>query len=140
MLPNIIKGSSHADHRGKLAFNNEFNATSIKRVYTIENIDVTFVRAWQGHKIEQRWFSVMSGSFEIKCIAIDNWENPSRELTCYVYILKSKDLDILHLPNGYVSSIQALEENSKLLVMSDYLLGEVVDEYRYDVNYFNCKK
>jgi hypothetical protein len=45
-------------------------------------------------------------------------------------------MDILHVPQGYVSSIQALEESSKLLLMSDYLLGEISDEYRYDITYF----
>ncbi|PIX07465.1 MAG: sugar epimerase, partial [Flavobacteriales bacterium CG_4_8_14_3_um_filter_35_10] len=41
-----------------------------------------------------------------------------------------------HVPQGYVSSIQAMEESSKLLVMADHLLGEIKDEYRFDVDYF----
>ena len=36
----------------------------------------------------------------------------------------------------FISRIQSLEENSKLLVMGDYLLGEIQDEYRFEVNYF----
>jgi len=45
-------------------------------------------------------------------------------------------MDVLHVPPGYVSSIQSQEKSSKLLVMSDYLLGEIQDEYRYDITYF----
>ena len=105
-------------------------------MYVIENANTTVVRAWQGHKIEQRWFSVLQGSFAIKCIRIDNWETPSKDLESITFILEDKKMDILHLPNGYVSSIQSLEDNAKLLVLSDYMLGEIVDEYKLDPNYF----
>ena len=94
------------------------------------------VRAWQGHKIEQRWFSAINGSFKIGLIKIDNWENPAKNLKKLIYIINSDTLEVLHVPKGYVSSIQAMEVGSKLLVMADYLLGEINDEYRYDANYF----
>jgi hypothetical protein len=42
----------------------------------------------------------------------------------------------LHIPAGYISSIQAIEENSKLMVMANYFMGEIKDEYRFDVNFF----
>jgi hypothetical protein len=34
-------------------------------MYTIQNIDTEFFKGWQGHKVEQRWFSVVQGSFKI---------------------------------------------------------------------------
>lgn len=136
LIPKIIEGNSHTDERGTLHFNNDFNALGIKRIYTIQNKVTEFVRGWQGHGIEQRWFSAVQGTFIIKLICIDNWENPSNDLESLVFELNSKKMDVLHVPNGYVSSIQSLEEGSKLLVMSDYLLGEVQDEYRFDINYF----
>jgi dTDP-4-dehydrorhamnose 3,5-epimerase-like enzyme len=136
MLPHLIKGNSYTDERGTLQFNNDFNALGIKRHYTIQNRDTEFVRGWQGHKIEQRWFSVVLGSFQIKLIAIDDWVRPSLNLEQYHFILNSQNMDVLHVPAGYVSSIQALEPSSKLLLMSDYALGEIEDEYRFDINYF----
>lgn len=136
MLPKIISGGSHSDDRGTIRFNNSFDATGIKRIYFIENRDTRFVRGWQGHRIEQRWFSVLHGSFKIELIAIDDWECPSRDLKSLSFIVNAKTLDVLHVPQGYVSSIQALEKESKLLVMADYLLGAIQDEYRYDINYF----
>lgn len=136
MVPKIISGGSHSDERGTLRFNNSFDATNIKRIYVIENKKTTFVRAWQGHRIEQRWFSVLQGSFKIELIAIDNWENPSKKLQADVFFISPDAFDVLHVPKGYVSSIQSLEEGSKLLVMSDYLLGEIQDEYRFDIDYF----
>lgn len=136
MIPKIVSGGSHSDTRGTLLFNNSFDATHIKRMYLIENKDTTFVRGWQGHRIEQRWFSVMQGSFKIELIAIDNWENPSKNAKIITYILNSEKLDVLHVPKGYISSIQALSIGSKLLAMSDYRLNEINDEYRFSIDYF----
>ncbi|MDX1828786.1 MAG: WxcM-like domain-containing protein [Lutibacter sp.] len=135
--PLVIKGASYSDDRGKLLYNNLFDVSAIKRIYVIENANTDVIRAWQGHKIEQRWFSVVSGSFKIKLIAIDNWEKPSKNLAQHTFILNANQLDVLHIPAGYVSSIQAMEIGSKLNVMANYLLGEIKDEYRYDANYFN---
>ena len=136
MLPHLIKGNSYTDERGTLQFNNDFNALGIKRMYTIQNRDTSLIRGWQGHKIEQRWFSVIQGSFQIKLIAIDDWVMPSLDLEQHHFTLNSQSMDVLHVPAGYVSSIQALELSSKLILMSDYALGEIEDEYRFDINYF----
>lgn len=137
MSPSIIKGNSHTDERGTITYNNDYDASEIKRIYFIENKDVDFVRGWQGHKVEQRWFSAVQGSFKITTIAIDNWEKPSQTLEQEEHILQAKSFDVLHVPKGNITSIQALEMNSKLIAMSDYNLGEIKDEYRFDINHFN---
>jgi dTDP-4-dehydrorhamnose 3,5-epimerase-like enzyme len=108
-------------------------------MYVIENHSIDFVRAWQGHKVEQRWFSVIQGCFKIQLIDIDNWNMPSKALPRLEYVIKSSTLDVLHIPAGYVSSIQAVEEKSKLVVMSDYHLGELNDEFRYPTDYFTIE-
>lgn len=124
LIPRIIEGNCHTDDRGTLHFNNDFEALGIKRIYTIQNRDTKFIRGWQGHKIEQRWFSVVQGAFKINLIAIDDWNTPSPNLSQYEFILNAKKMDVLHVPSGFVSSIQSLEEYSKLLLMSDYSLGK----------------
>ena len=136
MRPVVINGGSYSDIRGDVTYNNDFDMSSIKRIYSIQNINTSIVRAWQGHAIERRWFSVVKGSFEIKLIKIDNWENPTKSLEVFSRIINDENFDVLCVPGGYVSSIQALEENSKLLLMSDYRLGDIEDEYRFDSNYF----
>jgi dTDP-4-dehydrorhamnose 3,5-epimerase-like enzyme len=136
MIPEVTKGGSHTDSRGTLFYNNDFDVSAIKRMYVIENHSTDFVRAWQGHQIEQRWFSVMKGSFRIQLIAIDCWDHPSKDLERFTFIVNAEKLDVLHVPSGYLSSIQSLEEGSKLLALSDYLLGEIKDEYRYEADYF----
>ena len=136
MDPKIIKGDCHSDSRGNLFYNNDFDATEIKRVYVIENQNTDFIRAWQGHKIEQRWFSAMQGRFEIKLVKIDDWENPSKDLVPIVCTINAEKLDVIHVPEGYANSIQSLEDGSKLLVMTNCLLGENNDDYRFAGDYF----
>jgi hypothetical protein len=136
MVPQLLEGGSHEDARGTLGYNNNFDALDIKRIYVIENKNTAFVRAWQGHQIEQRWFSAMAGSFAIQLIAIDNWHRPNKKSERFEFVLDSDKLDVLHIPSGYVSSIQSLVAGSKLLVMADYLMGALEDEYRYESGYF----
>jgi len=140
MIPTIIKGDCYTDARGTLFYNNDFDAYEVKRIYFIENANTRVVRAWQGHQIEQRWFSAVSGSFKITLIEVDNWENPSKNLEKLTFVINAEKLEVLHVPQGYVSSIQALEQGAKLLVMANYLLGEIKDEFRYDADYFQEKK
>jgi len=136
MKPSLIKGNAHCDSRGNLLYNNIFDSSPVKRMYVIQNSSLDILRGWQGHQIEQRWFSALHGSFCIKLMKIDNWELPSKQLVCKEFMISNKTLDVLHIPKGYVSCIQAIEEGSILLVMADYLMGEVADEYRFDLKYF----
>lgn len=137
--PKIIKGNRHSDTRGTLIYNNEFVATEVKRIYFIENAELDFVRGWQGHQIEQRWFSVVQGSFKIRIREVDNWETPSKNLPEQIFVLEANTFDVLYLPKGYITSLQALEKKSKLMAMSDYSVGEIQDEYRLDINYFKIE-
>jgi|TARA_R100000479_G_scaffold33554_3_gene13961 dTDP-4-dehydrorhamnose 3,5-epimerase-like enzyme len=139
LKPTLISGGNHTDERGILSFNNNFDVSEVKRIYSISNANKKTIRAWQGHKVEQRWFTAIIGVFKIKLIKIDNWEHPSKNLEQHQYTLTSDSLDILHIPSGYVSSIQDVVGNSKLLVMADYGLGELKDEFRFDATYFNKK-
>lgn len=136
MLPSLIIGAKHTDARGTLLYNNDFDLTQVKRMYIIENQDTQVVRAWQGHQKEQRWFLAIKGAFKIELIAIDNWEKPSKNLQKYNFTLTTETMNVLHIPSGYVNSIQSLEEGAQLLIMSNYLLDEHQDDYRFAVDYF----
>lgn len=139
MYPSIIKGGLYQDERGQLRFNNSFNAFEIKRMYFIENRSTTFERGWQGHKIEQRWFAAVLGKFLINVIATENLEGTNSNLNSLVFEISADSFDVLHIPAGYITCIKALEDNSKLMVMSDYLMGETNDEVRYPLEKFPRK-
>jgi dTDP-4-dehydrorhamnose 3,5-epimerase-like enzyme len=138
--PTLIEGGHFTDVRGTLTFNNTFDVAPVRRIYFVENASSEIIRAWQGHKIEQRWFTVVSGSFIIKVIKIDNWEQPTKQNEEFLFSLNAKDFSVLHVPSGYATSIQAAELHSKLMAMGDYLLGSTRDEYRFPADYFNLLK
>jgi dTDP-4-dehydrorhamnose 3,5-epimerase-like enzyme len=138
--PQFINGSAHKDERGSLKYNNAFDLSPIKRFYTIEPASIDFKRGWQGHKIEQRWFTVLKGSFEITIIEVDDWESPNRDLEQQIFTLAAAALDVLYIPAGFITCIQAKEENAILGVFADYQLGELNDEYRYELNHFSSAK
>ncbi|WP_312993441.1 WxcM-like domain-containing protein [Chryseobacterium flavum] len=132
----ILTGHRYEDARGIITYNNEFDASLIKRIYTIENYSTEFIRGWQGHKIEQRWFACVKGSFEVSVIHVDDFEKPSADLPIEKFILSGETLTYLHVEAGCITAIKSLEENSKLLVLADYGLGEIQDEYRFEPDYF----
>ena len=104
--PYIIKGGNYTDKRGELKFFNEFDMSQIKRVYFIKHFDTEVIRAWQGHTIESRWFCAVKGSFIVKLIEIDNWENPSNQLKVLEYKLNAEKQEILYIPSGYVNGLK----------------------------------
>ena len=80
---------------------------------------------------------MVKGSFRIQLIKIDNWDSPSKDLEIYTFVVYDTKQDVLHVPEGYVTSIQALQENSKLFVMADYFFGEIEDEHRFELDSFS---
>jgi dTDP-4-dehydrorhamnose 3,5-epimerase-like enzyme len=133
----ITEGSLFSDNRGAIAFVNDFDLSPIKRFYRISHPNTAIIRAWQGHKIERKWFYCTKGSFEIKVIEIDNWDNPSKELTIKSHILSGDKSQILSVQKGCCTAIRALENDASLMVFSDKTLDEAKDDdFRFDKNYW----
>lgn len=134
---NFIAGGIAKDYRGQIKFVNDFDMSLVKRFYIIKNSDTELVRGWRAHQIEQRWFYVLSGSFSVDIVRIDNWENPSLDLAVEKKIISSIDLQILHVPSGYGTAFRALEPNSELLVYADYGIENASnDDHTYPLDYF----
>ncbi len=129
----LIQGAQHLDERGTLSFFNYFDMAPVKRLYVIEHPDTIIVRAWQAHKMEQKWFYVVEGSFKIVVLKLDNWEKPSKNLPVQEFILDSGMNRILHIPGGYANGFKALEAHSKLIVFSDFSIEDAgKDDFRFD--------
>lgn len=132
-----IQGGIAQDERGAIRFVNDFDMTPIKRFYIIKNVDTILIRGWRGHRIEQRWFYALSGSFSVDIVKIDDWENASPNLEVKNFVLNATDLQVLYISAGYATAIRALEEGSELLVHSDYPVSHASeDNYTYPVDYF----
>ena len=132
-----IKGGIAKDERGQIRYVNDFDMSSVKRFYIIRNSDVELIRGWRGHRIEQRWFFVLSGSFEFNIVKIDNWNAPARDLPVDKLILEAKELQLLHIPAGYATAIRATTPNSELLVYGDFRIEHARhDDYTWELDYF----
>lgn len=132
-----IVGGLAKDIRGQVRFVNDFDMSMVKRFYIIQNADTELKRGWRGHQIEQRWFYVLSGSFELDLIQIDNWINPSKNLTIEHLTIKDTDMSVLHVPNGYATAFRALETGSELLVYADYHISHALsDDHTWPIDYF----
>tara|TARA_B100001059_G_C17634606_1_gene476173 strand:+ start:208 stop:642 length:435 start_codon:yes stop_codon:yes gene_type:complete len=136
--PRLIFGGSFEDERGRLDFINYFNAQEIKRVYFTTHPKTSTIRAWQGHTVESRWFICVQGSFQVKIIEVDDWENPSEDLEVHSYVLSSSKPEVLFVPEGCLNGFKAIEENSKLMIMSNYGMNEIEDDQvRFDKEKWN---
>ena len=137
MTPKLIEGGNFSDHRGTLSYVNDFSFKDIERFYIISNSDTHPLRAWQGHKLDAKNFYCLSGSFRIHYVKIDNWENPSKDLTIETVTLTESESKMLHIPAGYANAIESLEPDSKLISFSTLPLSNVSeDDVRYDANYW----
>lgn len=141
MKPSQIVGGIAKDHRGHIRFVNDFDMSEVKRFYIIKNADTELVRGWRAHRTEQRWFYVLSGSFTVDIVKIDDWTTACQDLPVERLLLKSEDMQVLHMPVGYGTAFRALEPNSELLVYADFGIEHAkTDDYTYPVDYFHNRK
>lgn len=134
---NYIQGGIAKDVRGQIRFVNDFDMSFVKRFYIIKNSDIKLIRGWRAHRIEQRWFYVLSGSFSINLVKIDDWKNPDPNLSIENTILYATDMKVLHVPSGYGTAFRALEVDSELLVYADYPVAHAsLDNYTWESDYF----
>lgn len=132
-----IKGGIAKDDRGQIRFVNGFDMSAVKRFYIIRNSDIDLIRGWRGHRIEQRWFYVLSGSFEFNIVKIDIWDAPAKDLTIERVNVVAEELQVLHMPAGYATAIRATTPNSELLVYGDFGIEHARhDDYKWGLDYF----
>jgi len=133
----VIHGGVAKDERGQIRFVNDFDMALVKRFYIIKNLDTDLIRGWRAHRIEQRWFYVLSGAFSINLVQIDNWEMPDPSLHVIKKILRAAEMQVLNVPAGYGTAFRALEPDSELLVYADHLITNApLDDYTWPSEYF----
>lgn len=120
----IISGGHYIDNRGLLRFVNDFDMKQVRRMYIIEP-KFGQIRAWQGHKKEQKWFFVLEGSFLIQTVSIQAHQNRSK------IIVLAEDSRVVHIESGNYNGFEALTEGSKMLVFSNQTIDEAaLDDFR----------
>jgi dTDP-4-dehydrorhamnose 3,5-epimerase-like enzyme len=131
--PQLIKGGIHTDHRGQISFVNDMEFDTIERFYIISNSTENPLRAWQGHKIDNKYFYCILGIIKVHYVKIDNWESPSKDLKVESVMLSAVESNILHIPEGYANAIESLEAGSKLVSFSTLPLNRTgEDDVRFE--------
>ena len=134
----LIQGSKYSDARGRLNFFNDFNMSEIVRMYEIAPSDTNTIRGWQAHKVEKKWFYCNSGSFTLNLVEIDDFDTPSKLLVPKQFVLKADLPKVIGISGGYATAFKAEEENSKLIVFSDFSLEQSKnDDFRFALDFWS---
>lgn len=132
-IPQLIKGGIHTDHRGHISFVNDMKFDAIERFYIISNSEENPLRAWQGHKIDNKYFYCLQGKIRVHFVKIDNWESPSKDLKVENVLLSATESNVLHIPEGYANAIECLDVDSKLISFSTLPLDRTSeDDVRFE--------
>ncbi len=131
----LIKGNNHSDERGLMSFVNDFNLQGVKRFYAITHPNISVTRAWQGHKVETKYFFAAKGSFLVGWVKPGSWGASAEADIVNRQTLEASSPAVLKVMPGYANGFRALEPGSILLVFSDLALDESAsDTYRFEAN------
>ncbi|WP_051287273.1 WxcM-like domain-containing protein [Algoriphagus mannitolivorans] len=134
--PVLYKVEKFKDHRGQLDFCNEFVLNKFVRFYVISSEIQGQIRAWQGHKIEEKAFFPILGKTKVILVPVLDFEKRI-SLDPIEFILDSNTPEILVIPGGYANGFQFLTDESKLMVYSNLKLEESKnDDFRFNSNEF----
>ena len=102
MEPILYQSSSNSDHRGAVSFTNELDLNKAVRTYKVTNKQIKTVRAWHGHKLEEKWIIVEEGEFLVCAVEIDNFQNPNKEQKIFELNMTPND-GVLFIPKNYAN-------------------------------------
>jgi dTDP-4-dehydrorhamnose 3,5-epimerase-like enzyme len=126
--PRLIEGGLAVDDRGQVSFVNGFDFQGVKRFYIVANHREGFVRAWHGHRFEQKYIYCTSGAMVVGAVKVDDWDNPSADLPVRRFVLSAQKPAVLHIPAGYANGLMSLTPDAQLMIFS----SSTVDESRND--------
>jgi dTDP-4-dehydrorhamnose 3,5-epimerase-like enzyme len=132
-LPEILRGGLAIDDRGLLSYLNAAPLEKVVRMYMVENFTTDTVRAFHGHKLEEKMAFVVSGSAIVVLAKMTEagLDNPERR------VLSARSPILLRIPAGYANGFRALESSTKILFFSSTTLEEAkTDDYRFAPDYF----
>ena len=132
--PRIINGGLHVDDRGKVSFINDM--PEVKRFYVIENLGKDIIRAFHGHKKEDKYFYVVQGTALICANRID----ADRNSIVHRFVLSEHQPQLLHIPHKFANGVKSLEDKTKVIVFSTATLEESKsDDERIPYDYWGIR-
>ena len=126
MEPKLITGGLVTDDRGTVRFVNDFVFAKVVRFYQVENHRSGFIRAWHGHKHEEKYVYVPRGTALIGAVNLDNLED------IYKTILSADKPAIYYIPNNYANGFKTLQENTIVQFFSTSTIDQAIkDDIRF---------
>ena len=114
-----------------------FMTLSFLGYFSYENHKLNFIRAWHGHKKEQKYILILSGSIKVSLVKINNWKKPNKKLQIKNYYLNEKCPQMLYIPGGYAHGTQNLKKNTSFIVFSNFSINQSLkDDFRYPYDYW----
>jgi dTDP-4-dehydrorhamnose 3,5-epimerase-like enzyme len=108
------------------------------RQYVVRNHSQNFIRAWHGHKKEKKGVLVHQGVIQCCCVKVDNWENPSKELEIYNFVLSASKPTILLIPEGYANGFMNLTSDAIVQFFSNMGVEDSLkDDFRFPFDYWD---
>lgn len=130
-MSHILTGDIAIDDRGIIKFVNDFDFKDVKRFYQVENHRRGFVRAWHGHKTENKYVYVVEGTILMGVVNLDTEEVEE-------FVLSAKKPRILWIPSNTANGFMTLEENTKVIFYSSLTLEESKnDDIRFPYDKWN---
>ena len=118
-----------------LSFLNIAPLDNVVRMYAVENFSTDTVRAFHGHRIEEKTVFVVSGSAIVVVAEMD--ESAVKLGTPTRHVLSGRSPQLLRVPAGYANGFRALEPSTKILFFSSTTLEQAkTDDYRFPADYF----
>lgn len=125
----LIKGDLSCDDRGTVSFVNGFDFDKIKRFYVIQNFSTKTVRAFHGHKQEEKYIYVAAGAALVVAAKIDMGLLHSPEK----FVLTAAQPRVLHVPAMHGNGFRALEPETCIFFFSTATLEESKsDDFRFN--------
>jgi dTDP-4-dehydrorhamnose 3,5-epimerase len=80
----------------------------------------------------------VTGAALVGAVAIDNWEQPSRDLKVHRFVLSADKPRVLFIPAGYANGFMSLSADAHVMFFSTSSLEESKgDDVRYDARYWD---
>lgn len=131
--PAILQGGVHVDPRGTVRHLNDFNLGIADRFYVIAPARAGEWRGWVGHRRDRKWFFAASGEFVICVAAVDDLVKG----VCPAVFrarLSERESQLLDVPPGFATAIQARAVPSSLLVLSEGRIEQAADDiFRFPI-------
>ena len=137
MEPIFFESNSSSDERGTVSFTNDLNLQKAVRTYKVENSQLKTVRAWHGHKVEEKWVNVEQGEFLVCVVKVDDFTSPSKDSEIQTYKMSPKD-GFLYIPPNFANGAMNLTEDNAIRYYSSLTLEESLnDDFRFESDYWD---